>query len=43
MALKLTFPGANPHVRLEPFDRLATHVSSFLGNDPDNWQPDVPV
>ncbi|MCZ7567822.1 MAG: hypothetical protein M5U01_04380 [Ardenticatenaceae bacterium] len=43
VALKLTFPGANPHPRLEPFDRLETHVSSFLGNDPAKWRPDVPV
>jgi hypothetical protein len=41
--LKLTFPGANPHPRLEPFDRLDTHVSYFIGNDPAKWHPDVPV
>ncbi|NOZ29170.1 MAG: hypothetical protein GXP39_14130 [Chloroflexi bacterium] len=41
--LKLTFPGANPHPRLEPFDRLDTVVSYFIGNDPDRWYPDVPV
>jgi hypothetical protein len=39
----LTFPGANPHPRLEPFDRLDTVVSYFIGNDPDQWHPDVPV
>jgi len=41
--LKLTFPGANPRPRLEPFDRLDTHVSYFIGNDPAKWRPDVPV
>lgn len=25
--LKLSFPGASPHPRLEPFNRLDTHVS----------------
>jgi len=41
--LKLTFPGANPHTHLEPFNRLDTHVSYFIGNDPDKWRPDAPV
>ncbi|MFQ5812255.1 MAG: SBBP repeat-containing protein, partial [Anaerolineae bacterium] len=41
--LRLTFPGANPHPRIEPFDRLDTVVSYFIGNDPDQWHPDVPV
>ena len=41
--LKLSFVGANPHPRLEPFDRLDTVVSYFIGNDPDQWHPDVPV
>jgi len=41
--LKLTFPGANPHPRIEPFDRLDTKVSYFIGNDPDQWRADVPV
>ena len=41
--LKLSFPGANPHPRIEPFDRLDTVVSYFIGNDPDQWHPDVPV
>ncbi len=30
-------------MRLEPFDRLDTHVSYFLGNDPAQWRADVPV
>ena len=41
--LRLSFPNANPNVRLEPFDRLETAVSYFLGNDPDGWRPAVPV
>lgn len=41
--LRLSFPNANPNPRLEPFDRLETTVSYFLGNDPDGWRPAVPV
>jgi hypothetical protein len=41
--LKLSFVGANPHPRLEPFNRLDTRVSYFIGNDPDKWRPDVPT
>ena len=41
--LKLTFPGANPRPRLEPFNRLETHVSYFTVNDPAQWHADVPV
>jgi len=41
--LELSFPGANPHPRIEPFDRLDTVVSYFIGNDPDQWHSDVPV
>ena len=36
--LKLTFPGANPDVRMEPFDPVDTTVSYFLGNDPEHVQ-----
>ena len=42
-ALKLTFPGSNPDVRIEPFDPLTTTVSYFIGNDPEQWHPAVPV
>ncbi len=42
-AIKLTFPGSNPNVRIEPFDPLTTTVSYFIGNDPDQWHPAVPV
>ena len=41
--LKLSFLGANPHPRLEPFDRLDTVVSYFTGSDPAQWRPAVPV
>ena len=41
--VKISFVGANPHPRIEPFDRLDTVVSYFIGNDPDQWRPDVPV
>lgn len=41
--IRLTFPGANPHPRLEPFDRLDTTVSYFTGSDPSGWRSNVPV
>jgi hypothetical protein len=41
--LRLSFPGANPHPRLEPFDRLDTVVSYFIGSDADQWRSAVPV
>lgn len=41
--IKLSFVDANPHPRIETFDRLDTTVSYFYGNDPDQWRPDVPV
>ena len=41
--LKMTFVGANPHPRLEPFNRLDTHASYFIGNDSAKWRADVPV
>jgi hypothetical protein len=41
--VRLSFPGANSHARLEPFDRRDTHVSYFLGSDPAGWRPDVSV
>ena len=42
-SLKLTFPGSNPHVRIEPIQHLATTLSYFIGNNPARWRPDVPV
>ncbi len=41
--LKLSFVGANPHPRLEPFDRLDTQVSFFTGNDPSKWHTNAPT
>ena len=41
--IKLSFVGTNPKVRLEPFNRLDTRVSYFIGNDPKKWRADVPV
>lgn len=41
--LRLSFTGANPHPIIEPFDRVDTHVSYFLGADADQWRADVPV
>ncbi|NLG26758.1 MAG: hypothetical protein GX557_02535, partial [Chloroflexi bacterium] len=41
--LRLSFEGANPHPKLEPFGPSETVVSYFYGNDPDKWCPDVPV
>ncbi|MBI4492931.1 MAG: SBBP repeat-containing protein [Chloroflexi bacterium] len=41
--LKLSYTGANPHPRLEGFNRRDTVVSYFLGNDPKKWRPNVPV
>jgi Beta-propeller repeat/S-layer homology domain len=41
--IKLSFVGANPAARLEPFNRLETSVNYFIGNNPETWDPDVPV
>jgi RHS repeat-associated protein len=41
--LKMSFIGANPHPRLESFNRRETHVSYFIGDDPAKWQADVPM
>jgi hypothetical protein len=41
--IRLSFSGANPHPRLEPFNRLETVVSYFIGNDPAQWRVAVPV
>jgi len=43
VALRVTFPGSNPNLRLEPFQRLKTSVSYFIGNDPARWRTNVPV
>ena len=41
--LKLSFVDANPAPRLAPFNRLATRVSYFRGNDSQKWRTNVPV
>jgi hypothetical protein len=41
--IKISFPGANPNARIEPFNRLDTVVSYFIGNDPAKWHVAVPV
>lgn len=43
VSFKLSFAGANASPRLEPFNRLETHVSYFMGNARPNWRVDVPV
>ncbi len=43
LRLHLTFPGAQPAPRLEPFGRLDTHVSYFPESDRSTWRADVPV
>ena len=41
--IRISFPGANPGVRVEPFGRLDTVVSYFIGDDPTKWRVAVPV
>jgi len=41
--IRLSFVGANPAPRLEPFAPQATRVSYFFGRDPDRWRSAVPV
>jgi hypothetical protein len=41
--LKLSVVGANLQPRLEPFNRLDTHISYFTGSDSAKWRADVPV
>jgi len=43
VAVRLSFDGANPHPTLEPFGRLETSVNYFIGNEPAQWQTNVPV
>lgn len=42
-AIRLTFPGSNTDVRIEPSDPMTTTVSYFIGNNPEQWRPAVPV
>jgi hypothetical protein len=41
--LKISFPGANPSPRIEPFNPLDATISYFIGDDPGQWQAGVPV
>ena len=41
--LWLSFPGANPHPRLEPFDRQDVALNYYRGNDPAQWHTRVPA
>ena len=41
--VRLSFPGANPHPRIVPFERVDTRVSYFRGSDPAGWRAEVPV
>ena len=41
--LRLTFPGANPSPRMEPFGRQKTIASYFRGPDAASWRAAVPV
>jgi hypothetical protein len=41
--LKLSFSGANPQPRMQPFGRLKTAVNYYRGQDSDNWQANVPT
>jgi len=41
--LRATFPDGNPGLTVEGFDPLDAQISYFLGDDPDQWYPDVPV
>ena len=41
--IKLSFNNSNSGRHLEPFGRLDTHISYFIGKSPDDWYPDIPV
>lgn len=41
--IELTFLASNPEVQIEPFGRLETSLSTFVGNNPDNWYVDIPT
>ncbi len=41
--VRLSFVGANPHARLEPFARRSTTLSYYRGADAAGWQERVPV
>lgn len=41
--IRISFPGASTHPVLEPFGRVQTSVSYFLGANPADWRTSVPV
>ncbi len=41
--IQLSFVEANPHLRIEPFNRLNTRISYFIGDDPTRWRADAPA
>lgn len=41
--IRLSFVGANPAPLVQASEPLTTTISYFLGNDPAQWRPDVPV
>lgn len=43
VALRLSFPGANPHPQIEPFGRQDVTFSYFQGADSAQWRSNVPV
>lgn len=43
VAIRLSFAGANPHPRIEPSGRLETSVNYLTGNDPTQWQLNIPA
>ncbi|MCX6032113.1 MAG: SBBP repeat-containing protein [Chloroflexi bacterium] len=43
VALRLSFPGANPHPQIETFGRQASQISYFIGSDPARWHAAVPI
>lgn len=42
-AIRFRFQGADPTAAIEPFNRVSTHVSYLIGDNPANWRQDVPV
>ncbi len=43
VALRLSFPGANPNPKLEPFDPRDATLNYHRGSDPEGWHTGVPV
>ncbi|MEW6649644.1 MAG: hypothetical protein AB1453_05580, partial [Chloroflexota bacterium] len=41
--IKFSFVNANSQPRIEPIDRITTHISYFFGQDGTDWHSDVPV